>query len=153
MKSIFAKTTEIFESSSDSVFDNIDKLIALYEAAGDEEGEDAEGAEQGGTQEEQPVDATEPAPEQADQPAEEASGIYISSNQKAVLAKTMLDALMAQPPKAGEIPDELTNVSDNNADQVIKFIQSLVSLSTSLDTSATSDATPNSLASELKNIR
>lgn len=168
MKDIFNKANQIFESSG-SVFDKMDMLIALYEAAEDEKSDDTsdENAENKDSAVDdidmdaamddsaEPVDPTQPQPDadQEAQPADEDSGVYISTNQKAVLAKTMLDALLAQPPQAGEIPEELLNVTDANADQVIKFIQSLTSLSSTLDTSVNSDLNPNSLASELKEIR
>lgn len=164
MKDIFGKTNKIFESTG-SVFDKMDQLIALYEAADDTEDNDggdvdmdisddegnANSGDEGET--EDMTDPTQPAEDAEGQPADEDSGIYISTNQKAVMAKTMLDALMAQPPQAGEIPENLLNVTDANADQVIKFIQSLTSLSSALDTSATSDSNPDSLASELKEVR
>lgn len=171
MRDIFSQTNKIFESAG-SVLDKIDQLMALYEAAEDEQDKD-KAKEDGGVEdidldaameepdnaeaagEDQPgmIDPTQPDPMAEGQPAEEDSGVYISTNQKAVIAKTMLDALMAQPPQAGEIPEELLKVTDANADQVIKFIQSLTSLSSTLDTSSTSDSNPESLASELKKVR
>lgn len=105
------------------VFETLDKFMRLYEAA-DEEEAGAEGAEM---QEEAPSDATEPQGP-SDNPEEQASpenGVFMSDNQKAQFAKMMLDALMMTPPDAGTIPNELMNVTTQNADAVIKYIQSL----------------------------
>lgn len=150
-----SESKKIFANGSkDSVFDNIAKLKSLLEAAEDEAADPAEeGGEAGeeGAEAEAPADPTQPAPEAAEaEPAEESEGVYISPNEKAVMAKTMLDALQAQPPATGEIPQELLNVTDANADQVIKYVQSLISLASALDTSATSDSNPDSLVSALK---
>lgn len=148
-----SESKKIFANGSkDSVFDNIAKLKSLLEAAEDEAADPAEeGGEAGEEGGEAPADPTQPAPEAAEaEPAEESEGVYISPNEKAVMAKTMLDALQAQPPATGEIPQELLNVTDANADQVIKYVQSLISLASALDTSATSDSNPDSLVSALK---
>lgn len=153
MSSFLSRTHKIFEDGSESVFDKIDKLYALYEAAEEEQPEGDEGGE------EQPVDPTQPDPnaapegEMEGQPADEQEGMYVSPMQKAVLAKTMLDALQSQPPNTGEIPEELLNVTDANADEVIKFIQSLVSLSNALDTSIKSDGDDDTLMSELRKAK
>lgn len=156
MKDIFNQTNKIFESAG-SVFDKMDQLMALYEAAEDEQGDDEAAAEEGGDEAAGGEEMTDPTMPQEGggegQPADEDTGVYISTNQKAVMAKTMLDALMAPPPQTGEIPEELLNVTDANADQVIKFIQSLTGLTSALDTSEMSDSNPDSLASELKNVR
>ena len=147
MSSFIARTHKIFENSKESVFDKMDKLISLFEAVDEDDSNDQQGGE-----EEDPVDPTQPDPNaQPDgTPAQESEGMFISPNQKAILAKTMLDALQSPPPNTGEIPEELLTVTDVNADQVIKFIQSLVSLSNKLDTSITSDGDDDSLMSELK---
>lgn len=151
MSSFIARTHKIFENNKESVFDKMDKLMSLFEAA-DEEGGDEQ--QQGG-EEEAPVDPTQPDPNAQPEgtPAQESEGMFISPNQKAIIAKTMLDALQSPPPNTGEIPEELLTVTDVNADQVIKFIQSLVSLSNKLDTSITSDGDDDSLMSELRNAK
>lgn len=156
MSSFIARAHKIFtENDSCSVFDKIDNLIALYEAAEDDtEGEETEEPSDEGAA---PVDQAQPdpnaEPEQEGQPAQESEGIFVSPNQMAVLAKTMLDALQSPPPNTGEIPEELLNVTDANANQVINFIQSLVSLSNALNTSITSDGDEDSLMSELRNAK
>ena len=124
--------SKIFDSKK-SVFDNMDSVLQMIaEAAEEDPNAEEEGTEEEGMEGEgeQPMDPTMGEGDQAQgEPAEEEDGIYVSSNQKAVLAKTMLDALQAEPPKPGEIPENLLNVTDANADQVIKYIQSLTSLS------------------------
>jgi hypothetical protein len=75
---------------------------------------------------------------------------FISDNQKADLAKIMLDALQMTPPEPGTIPAELMNVTTDNADAVIKYIQSLNSLDGPL--SLKNDSNENSLAGALKDI-
>lgn len=124
--------SKIFDSKK-SVFDNMDSVLQMIaEAAEEDPNTEEEGTEEEGMEgeDEQPMDPTMGEGDQTQgEPAEEEDGIYVSSNQKAVLAKTMLDALQAEPPKPGEIPENLLNVTDANADQVIKYIQSLTSLS------------------------
>lgn len=44
----------------------------------------------------------------------------------------MLDALMSTPPAAGDIPQQYLNVTTQNSDEVITFIQSLLSLNREL---------------------
>ena len=129
--------SKIFNNKK-SVFDNMDTVLQIIAEAAEEdpnaeaEGEEGEATSDDEMGEEQPEDPTMgPSNEQQPEgePADEGDGIYVSSNEKAVLAKTMLDALQAEPPKPGEIPENLLNVTDANADQVIKYIQSLTSLS------------------------
>lgn len=124
------------------VFETLERYMKLYEAAEDEA--ESAGAEETDSAAEAPADATEPqssgeSPEEQAAPEE---GVFMSDNQKAQFAKMMLDALMMTPPDAGTIPNELMNVTTQNADAVIKYIQNLNSMNaaTALDSS-----TPQSL--------
>lgn len=111
----------------------------------DEDVQDEEGTEepvQGGEQ----AEPDNNAPEEQAQPE---TGVFMSANQKAVVAKSALDALMLQPPTPGTIPQELLNVNDSNADDVLAFVQKYVQMSTSTDVDNEND--PNSLVSKLKN--
>lgn len=160
MKDLIAETKKIIdENKKQSVFENILRLKSLFEAAEDEAADDTEEAtDEGqeadpttGGEEEGMTDPTEPAQDtEGGEPADESEGIYVSPNEKAVLAKTMLDALQATPPETGTIPADLLKVTDANADKVISYIQSIISLTNSLDTSETSDSNPDSLVSTLK---
>lgn len=146
--------SKIFENKKVSVFDNMDKVMQMITEADEENtDEEAQEGEEGGegTGEEQPADPTM-TPEQPveGEPADEGDGIYVSANQKAMLAKTMLDALQAQPPKPGEIPENLLNVTDANADEVIKYIQSLISLSNA--TSLEDNGEQSGLVNTLKEV-
>lgn len=137
-------------------FATIEKFMKLYEAA---EGEDDSDKNKEKESEEQPQDATEAAPEMsmddsgadANAPEEQAdveTGVYMSDNQKASMAKMMLNALMMTPPEPGTIPNELMNVTTQNADAVIKYIQDLNALSAPL--SVENEQDPNSLGGALK---
>lgn len=124
------------------VFETLERYMKLYEAAEDET--ESAGAEETDSADEAPADATEPQ-SSGDSPEEQAApeeGVFMSDNQKAQFAKMMLDALMMTPPDAGTIPNELMNVTTQNADAVIKYIQNLNSMNaaTALDSS-----TPQSL--------
>lgn len=129
--------SKIFEDKFASVFDNMDKAMVVLNEASENQNQEEEQPQGGGEQEQQPQqeapqqDPTMPEAQQ-EEPADQDSGIYVSSNEKATLAKTMLDALQATPPKPGEIPEKLLNVTNVNADEVIKYIQSLVSLTNSV---------------------
>ena len=119
------------------VFQTLDYFTRLYEGTEDETENLQHDAKSG---EEIQQDATEPqtnvdAPEEQAAPEE---GVFMSDNQKAQFAKMMLDALMMTPPDAGTIPNELMNVTTQNADEVIKYIQNLNGLNaaTSLDSSS-----------------
>ena len=123
------------------VFQTLDYFTRLYEGTEDETENLQQDTESG---EEVQQDATEPQAN-ADAPEEQAApeeGVFMSDNQKAQFAKMMLDALMMTPPDAGTIPNELMNVTTQNADEVIKYIQNLNGLNaaTSLD-----DSSPQSL--------
>lgn len=145
--------SKVFEDKSASVFDNMDKVYKMIkEAQEDAENEQEEpDAEEGQEQEAPPEDPTKPTGEVEDpnaEPADEESGVYVSSNEKATIAKTMLDALQATPPKPGEIPENLLNVTNANADDVIKYIQSLISLTNSVSLADNGDE--NGLVNTLK---
>ena len=83
---------------------------------GDGEGDD------GTVQEETPVDE---------------NTIMISPQEKANLAKIMLNALLMSPPN--ELPNEILNVTVDNADYVIKTIQAITSLNNSISTDENSE--------------
>lgn len=157
--------SKIFEDKSVSVFENMDKLMSLItEAEGDEEEtteeEDTEGGDEAPAEGDAPAaDAAPPAPEQnqeieqdtpTDEIAEEEDGIYVSANEKAVLAKTMLDALLCTPPSPGEIPAEFLSVTNSNADQVISLIQSYLAITSNKDLTDTNS--DENLVGELKDI-
>ena len=131
------------------IFDTLNRYKKLYEAAEDEI---QEGAPEGG---EQSKDATE-APVEGDaasDPTKQAdpnAGVFMSDNQKAEMAKMILDALMMTPPEPGTIPPNLMNVTTDNADEVIKYIQGLNALSAPLALNNDSDG--NSLSGALKDI-
>lgn len=134
-------------------FETIAKFRKLYEA--DEIGQEqpAEGADT--------PDATNPPAEGAvegegdaasdpNKQADPESGTFMSDNQKAEMAKMILDALMMTPPEPGTIPSNLMNVTTDNADEVIKYVQGLNALSAPL--SLDNDADTNSMAGALKGL-
>lgn len=142
--------SKIFENKGRSVFDNIDAAMNLITEAeqNPQQGEEEQAPEE--NQDPTMPDTPQAAPNENDpnsEPADSESGIYVSSNEKATIAKTMLDALQADPPKPGEIPDNLINVTSANADDVIKYIQSLVSItnSVSLDDNGNDDGLVDTL--------
>lgn len=128
-------------------FKTIQKYLKLYEnqAAGVEDDPNAQVDDT--AMEEDPQAAEVPAeggdemvedPTVADGGAEEQAnpedGIFISDIKKAEFAKLLISALMNDVPQAGSVPDEMLNVSTENADQVIKYVQSLLNLDTQLST-------------------
>lgn len=128
-------------------FKTIQKYLKLYEnqAAGVEDDPNAEvddtAMEEDPQAAEAPVeggDETMEDPTTADDNAEEQAnpedGIFISDIKKAEFAKLLISALMNDVPQAGSVPDEMLNVSTENADQVIKYIQNLLNLDTQLST-------------------
>lgn len=129
----------------------------IREANGDEEPENEQGDEEVGENiediEEEPAsddtDTTEGENNAPEEQADPETGVFMSANQKAVVAKSALDALLLQPPPPGTIPPELLNVNDSNADQVLAFVQKYVQTSSSIDVDNEND--PNSLVSKLKN--
>ena len=133
------------------IFDTLNRYKKLYEAA-EEEIQGGDAVVEGG---EQPQDATEaPAEENAStDPSKQAdpnAGVFMSDNQKAEMAKMILDALMMTPPEPGTIPSNLMNVTTDNADEVIKYIQGLNALSAPL--ALNNDSDENSMAGALKDI-
>lgn len=142
------------------VFDTIANFRKLYEADENVEQEaltegDAQ-AEQEAADEVAPVDATDPnniAPEEGNNPEEQAdpeAGEFVSDNQKAMFAKMLLDALMAQPPSPGTIPQQWMNATTDNADEIIKYVQGLNALEAPL--SLDNESNPNSMAGALKTM-
>lgn len=140
--------SKIFENKNRSVFDNMDDVMKMItEAENQEEPQEEEAPAEG----EDPTTPEPTAPNEPDpnaEPADEESGVYVSSNEKATIAKTMLDALQADPPKPGEVPENLLNVTNANADEVIKYIQSLISLTNSV--SLSDNGNDNGLVDTLK---
>lgn len=133
------------------IFDTLNRYKKLYEAA-EEEMQEGDITVEGG---EQPQDATEVAVEEdvSTDPSKQAdpnAGVFMSDNQKAEMAKMILDALMMTPPEPGTIPSNLMNVTTDNADEVIKYIQGLNALSAPL--ALNNDSDENSMAGALKDI-
>lgn len=133
-------------------FETIARFRKLYEADEMEQDAAAEPAEGGET----PADATDPAAAEggaeADptKQADPEAGVFMSDNQKAEIAKMLIDALMMTPPEPGTIPSNLMNVTTDNADEVIKYIQGLNALSAPL--SLDNDADENAMGGALKSI-
>lgn len=133
------------------VFQTLDYFTRLYEGTEDETENLQQDAESG---EEVQQDATEPQAN-ADAPEEQAApeeGVFMSDNQKAQFAKMMLDALMMTPPDAGTIPNELMNVTTQNADEVIKYIQNLNGLNAATSLDGSSPQSLDNLTGALKDI-
>lgn len=140
----------------------LDKLMAIYEAAEDnDEGVDAadavnqasedDNADGGEQNAEQPADATTAVPDDQnpDIQASVEDGAFVSPEKKTEYAKIALAALMLQPPVEGTIPPDLLNVTQNNADQVIKTVTACTNLSAPLTLTNTND--PNGLPNALQN--
>jgi hypothetical protein len=135
------------------VFETIEKYMKLYEAA-DDENQQAEPDNAATDAPTDAADATEPQTE-GDMPEEQAApeeGVFMSDNQKAQFAKMMLDALMMTPPDAGTIPNELMNVTTQNADAVIKYIQNLNGLNAATTLDDSSPQSLDNLTGALKDI-
>lgn len=133
------------------VFQTLDYFTRLYEGTEDETENLQQETESG---EEMQQDATEPQAN-ADAPEEQAApeeGVFMSDNQKAQFAKMMLDALMMTPPDAGTIPNELMNVTTQNADEVIKYIQNLNGLNAATSLDGSSPQSLDNLTGALKDI-
>ena len=142
-------------------FKTLEKLrryIKLYEnqAAGDEQQQVDDGTGEmpvdDGTgdpgMEQQPADGTEEMPDPtnaddngagAEEQANPEDGVFISDIKKAEFAKILISALMNETPKPGTVPDDMLNVTKENADQVIKYVQSLLNLDSSLSTENETD--------------
>ena len=133
------------------VFQTLDYFTRLYEGTEDETENLQQDAESG---DEIQQDATEPQTN-VDTPEEQAApeeGVFMSDNQKAQFAKMMLDALMMTPPDAGTIPNELMNVTTQNADEVIKYIQNLNGLNAATSLDGSSPQSLDNLTGALKDI-
>lgn len=120
-----------------SALRTLNKLYKLYEAA-EENGE--------------PVDATEAVgaienPEEAE--GSEEPSKFVSSENKIEFAKIVFNALFSEPPAEGTIPNELLNVTTNNADNVIKFVTACINLDAPL--TLTNQNQPESLPNVLQN--
>ena len=132
-------------------FKTIQKYLKLYEnqAAGVEDDPNAQVDDTAMEEDPQAAEAPAEAPVEggdeivedptvADAGAEEQAnpedGIFISDIKKAEFAKLLISALMNEVPQAGSVPDEMLNVSTENADEVIKYIQNLLNLDTQLST-------------------
>lgn len=134
-------------------FETIAKFRKLYEADEMEQNPNAEG----GDATNPPVEGVEgiegaegDATSDPNKQADPESGTFMSDNQKAEMAKMILDALMMTPPEPGTIPSNLMNVTTDNADEVIKYVQGLNALSAPL--SLDNDADTNSMAGALKGL-
>ena len=66
------------------------------------------------------------------------------------MAKVMFEALMSEPPEPGAIPSNLMEVTPENVDQIISYIQNLTAVSSPL--SLENDEDKNTLAGALKEI-
>lgn len=136
-------------------FETIARFRKLYEADEMEQGGDPNAAtpDEGGTA---PTDATNPpaaeggAESDPNKQADPEAGVFMSDNQKAEIAKMLIDALMMTPPEPGTIPSNLMNVTTDNADEVIKYIQGLNALSAPL--SLDNDTDENAMGGALKSI-
>lgn len=132
------------------IFETINKFKKLYEA--DEMNANPNAAADPNAA--PAADATAPPEEEAtSDPSKQAdpeSGTFMSENQKAEMAKMLLDALMMTPPEPGTIPSNLMNVTTDNADEVIKYIQGLNALSAPL--ALDNDTDEGSMGGALKNI-
>lgn len=137
-------------------FETIAKFRKLYEADEMEQDPNAESADATNppTEGAEGVEGAEnPEADAASDPNKQAdpeSGTFMSDNQKAEMAKMVLDALMMTPPEPGTIPSNLMNVTTDNADEVIKYVQGLNALSAPL--SLDNDADTNSMAGALKDL-
>jgi hypothetical protein len=134
-------------------FETIARFRKLYEA--DEMEQDAAADPTAGG--EAPADATDPnaggaegAEADPTKQADPEAGVFMSDNQKAEIAKMLIDALMMTPPEPGTIPSNLMNVTTDNADEVIKYIQGLNALSAPL--SLDNDTDENAMGGALKSI-
>ena len=134
-------------------FETIARFRKLYEADEMEQDTAADPAEGG----EAPADATDPnvggaegAETDPTKQADPEAGVFMSDNQKAEIAKMLIDALMMTPPEPGTIPSNLMNVTTDNADEVIKYIQGLNALSAPL--SLDNDTDENAMGGALKSI-
>ena len=127
-------------------FETIARFRKLYEA--DEMEQDA--AADPTADATAPADAEGGAETDPTKQADPEAGVFMSDNQKAEIAKMLIDALMMTPPEPGTIPSNLMNVTTDNADEVIKYIQGLNALSAPL--SLDNDTDENAMGGALKSI-
>lgn len=131
-------------------FETIAKFKKLYEADEMEQEPNAESADATNPPAEGAEGAESDATSDPNKQADPESGTFMSDNQKAEMAKMILDALMMTPPEPGTIPSNLMNVTTDNADEVIKYVQGLNALNAPL--SLDNDANTNSMAGALKGL-
>ena len=147
------------------VFDTIDRLMKLYEADETPADPNAENPEEAGQTEDpasqegvqEPIDATEPQPDEAvqstpsdsvsDEEKEEYAKMMINAT-KVDLAKMALDALMTPPPPADRIPSGLMTPTPDNVEAVLKALKGLISIERPL--SLSDEAPGENLANALK---
>lgn len=137
-------------------FETIARFRKLYEADEMEQDPAADPSADPAADGEAPADATDPAAAEGgaetdpNKQADPEAGVFMSDNQKAEIAKMLIDALMMTPPEPGTIPSNLMNVTTDNADEVIKYIQGLNALSAPL--SLDNDTDENAMGGALKSI-
>lgn len=136
--------------SNFKVFNTIEKFMKLYEADEDptaaEGGVPAEGAEgaEGGAPPADGADATQP------QEGAENENEPMANNERVEMAQLLIQALQKQPPSPGEIPEDKLKADENNAQDIINFVRSLVALNTSL--SLDDETNSNTMAGAIKEI-
>jgi hypothetical protein len=137
-------------------FETIARFRKLYEADEMEQDAAADPNADPAAEGEAPADATDPAAAEGGaetdptKQADPEAGVFMSDNQKAEIAKMLIDALMMTPPEPGTVPSNLMNVTTDNADEVIKYIQGLNALSAPL--SLDNDTDENAMGGALKSI-
>lgn len=131
---------------------------SIREANGEEEEmadiPDMEGADDIEMPDDDSTTPADEAPQEDSTPEAQAqpeTGIFVSANQKADIAKSLLDALMAAPPQPGEIPAQFQNVDVNNADNVIQYVQKFLQVSKNVDEA--DENNPDSLVNQVKKIQ
>lgn len=136
--------------SNFKVFNTIEKFMKLYEADEDptaaEGGVPAEGAEgaEAGAPPADGADATQP------QEGAENENEPMANNERVEMAQLLIQALQKQPPSPGEIPEDKLKADENNAQDIINFVRSLVALNTSL--SLDDETNSNTMAGAIKEI-
>lgn len=123
------KYLKLYENQAAGIED--DPNVEVDDTAMEEDPQAAEAPVEGG---DEMVEDPTTADNNAEEQANPEDGIFISDIKKAEFAKLLISALMNEVPQAGSVPDEMLNVSTENADQVIKYIQNLLNLDTQLST-------------------
>lgn len=121
-------------SKYEKIYNKVEKNIILEADEKENDNTDNEDSTSGDSEDD--VDITgdgegDDGTVQEDTPVDE-NTIMISPQEKANLAKIMLNALLMSPPN--ELPNEILNVTVDNADYVIKTIQAITSLNNSIST-------------------